>query len=376
MPESGAYCGDYICSFDIDNWPSGSTYDDWKAIIDKVEQIIDKVCHTHFGPEAFDIEINGNNKNRLFVPLKQDIISVTRVEINCVELDPSWYTWDKYSIYLDPCIGDSMWGKNAMEDGDFYIWKTAAPTTDLYYWIETIAGTSTVNRDSVQVQIGNYCVRLDIDAVPSQAGIEQHFSLLRNRSYRLAFKYMNSAAAKHAEFLLYNSIRNESLKLDGTWTAGMVYVQLPNSTAWTDFSLDFTSHTDFVGYVLYLGNWAAASSSIYFDNVGILTAGIAAIAADISEGLFPRGYNNVRIVGTKGEAGTVPEAIKQAAVVLGKYENDPTLFSSSEYKSEKIGDYSYTKTDTITEAEWLTGVKEADFFLKFYIKRKPIIMAP
>jgi len=217
MPESGAYCGDYICSFDIDNWPSGSTYDDWKAIIDKVEQIIDKVCHTHFGPETFDIEINGNNKNRLFVPLKQDIITVTAVYVHCVELSMSWIDWDTSSIYIHPCPADS---------------------------------------DGLSPEL------------------------------------------------------------------------------------------------------------------------IYALGITATKGLFPFGYNNIRIVGTKGEAGTVPEAIIQAAVVLAKYENDPTLFSSSEYKSEKIGDYSYTKTDTITEAQWLTGVKEADFYLKFYIKRKPILMAP
>lgn len=373
---SGDVCGDYLCAGHIDNWPSGITEEEQQEIIDKVEQIIDKVTETKWGGEAFDIKLNGNNKNRLFLPLETDILTVTNVYISCVELDSSWYTWDVNSIYLDPCIGDSMWGTNAIRDGDFFNWKLAAPTTDLYYWVETTAGTSTINRDAVQVQVGNYCVRMDVDALNSQAEIEQNLSLRRNRNYRLAFKYLNSATTKTAKFMLWNSVLNVSLKADGTWTAGQVYVQLSNVLAWTDYSLDFTSHPDFANYKLYLGNWAASSSSIYFDNVGILTAGIAAIAADITEGLFPRGYNNIQVIGTMGESVAVPEAIKQAAVILAKWENDPTLYTYTGIKkSEKIGDYSYTNLAT-TEADVLTGIGEADFYLRLYVKRKPILMAP
>ena len=372
----GDVCGDYLCAGHVDNWPSGISEEEQWEIITKVEQLIDKVTETKWGGEAFDIKLNGNNKNRLFIPLEADILTVTNVYISCVELDSSWYTWDVNSIYLDPCIGDSMWGSNAIRDGDFFTWKVAAPTTDLYYWVETIAGTSTINRDTVQVQVGTYCVRMDIDALNSQAEIEQNLSLRRNRSYRLAFKYLNSVAAKTAKFMLWNSVLNVSLKADGTWTAGQVYVSLPNVLAWTDYSLDFTSHPDFANYEFHLANDAAASSSIYFDNAGILTAGIAAIAADITEGLFPRGYNNIWVIGTMGEATAVPEAIKQAAVILAKWENDPTLYTYMGLKkSEKIGDYAYTNLIT-DEANILTGVMEADTFLRLYVKRKPIVLAP
>jgi len=373
---SGDVCGHYLCAGHIDNWPSGITAEEQQEIIDKVEQIIDKVTETKWGGEALDIKLNGNNKNRLFLPLANDIITVTHVYISCIELDSSWYTWDVNSIYLDPCIADSMWGTNVIEDGDFYSWKVAAPTTDLYYWKETVVAPATINRDTAQVQVGNYCVRMDIPTPATQAGIEQDFSLYRNRSYRLAFKYLNSVAAKHAEFMLWNSVLNVSLQADGTWAGGQVYIKLPNVLTWTDYSLDFTSHPDFANYRLYLGNWSAAGSSIYFDGVGILTAGIATIASDISEGLFPRGYNNIWVIGTMGESIAVPEAIKQAAVILAKWENDPTLYTYMGLKkSEKIGDYAYTNLAT-SEADILTGIMEADTFLRLYVKRKAILMAP
>ncbi len=367
--------GCYLHEDDIDNWPAGYTEAQKQAIIDKVEQIIDKVTGTHWCATAFDIKLNGNNKNRLFIPLETDILSVTGIFINCVELDSSWWTYDINSVFLDPCIGDSMWGSNAIQDGDFYDWKVSAPTTDLYYWVETIAGTSTVNRDTAQVQVGNYCVRLDIDAVPSQAGFSQKFSLYHNRDYRFFFKYLNSIAGATAEFLLYNADLNVSLAADGTWTAGQVYVELANVLAWTDYSLEFTSHADFANYELYLGNFAAASSSLYFDNVGILTAGIAAIASDLTEGIFPRGFNNVQVIGTHGES-SVPKAIKQAGIAFAKWENDPASEAAMGLmKSEKIGDYSYTNMIT-AEEDVLTGIDKVDMYLRHYIKRKAILMAP
>ncbi len=371
-----AASGCYLLEADITNWPAGYTEAEKQAIIDKVEQIIDKVTGTHWCAAAFDIKLNGNNQNRLFIPLETDILSVTSIFIDCVELDSSWWTYDINSVFLDPCIGDSLWGSNAIQDGDFYNWTVAAPTTDLYYWVETLAGTSTVNRDTAQVQVGSYCVRLDVDALNSQVAIDQQFSLYRSRDYRLAFKYLNSEAAKTAKFMLYNAELNVSLAADGSWVAGQVYVSLANVVAWTDYSLEFTSHADFVTYDLFLENDAAASSSIYFDNVGILTAGIAAIASDLTTGLFPRGYNNIQVIGTHGESGAVPRAIIQAGIAFAEWENDPASGAAMGLMaSEKIGDYAY-KNLAAAEEDVLTGIDKVDMYLRHYIKRKAILMAP
>jgi len=214
---SGDVCGDYLCAGHIDNWPSGITAEEQLQIITKVEQIIDKVTETKWGGEAFDIKLNGNGKNRLFLPLKTDILTVTNVYISCVELDSSWYTWDVNSIYLDPCVSGS-----------------GSLSPELYY----------------------------------------------------------------------------------------------------------------------------------------------KLGEAIERGIFPRGYNNIWVIGTMGESESVPEAIKQAAVILAKWENDPTLYTYMGLKkSEKIGDYAYTNLAT-SEEDILTGVMEADTFLRLYVKRKPIVLAP
>jgi hypothetical protein len=213
---SGDVCGCYLCAGHVDNWPSGIDEDEQQQIIDKVEQIIDKVTGTKWCGEAFDIKLNGNGKNRLFLPLETDILTVTNVYISCVELDSSWYTWDINSIYLDPCTSGA-----------------GSLSPELYY----------------------------------------------------------------------------------------------------------------------------------------------KLGESIDRGIFPRGYNNIWVKGTMGES-AIPEAIKQAAVVLAKWENDPTLYSYAGLKkSEKIGDYAYTNLAT-SEEDILTGIAEADFYLRLYLKRKAIIMAP
>lgn len=216
---SGDVCGAYLCASYVDNWPSGITEEEQLEIIKKVEQIIDKVTGTKWVGEAFDIKINGNDKNRIFVPLGSDILTVTHVYISCVELDKSWYTWDANSVYLDPCVSGS-----------------GSLSPELWY------------------RLGEAMER----------------------------------------------------------------------------------------------------------------------------GIFPRGHNNIWIQGTMGEGqfADVPEAIKQAAVILAKWENDPTLYTYLGLKkSEKIGDYAYTNI-AASESEILTGIMEADTFLRMYVKRKPIVLAP
>lgn len=88
--------------------------------------------------------------------------------------------------------------------------------------------------------------------------------------------------------------------------------------------------------------------------------------------LFPKGMGNIRVVGTHGRAfPDCPAAIKQATVILCQVENDPTLYpaASEDFKSEKLGDYSYTRRD----GEFITGISRVDKLLRPYIKKKPMM---
>lgn len=85
------------------DWPAGTTEDEKTAAIAFAEQLIEKILGRHFYVKAFDIEINGNGKNRLTLPLRADIMSVSAVYICNIELLASWYDYDENSIYIDLC---------------------------------------------------------------------------------------------------------------------------------------------------------------------------------------------------------------------------------------------------------------------------------
>jgi len=88
------------------------------------------------------------------------------------------------------------------------------------------------------------------------------------------------------------------------------------------------------------------------------------------DGTFPKGTKNIKVTGTYGWA-SCPEPIKQAVIILCRYENDNTLYTAySDFDSERLGDYSYSRS---SDKQYLTGVLEADRLIKPYIRKKPIL---
>jgi hypothetical protein len=103
------------------------------------------------------------------------------------------------------------------------------------------------------------------------------------------------------------------------------------------------------------------------------------LTAEAPEGFFPRGYNNVRIVGTYGSS-DVPAPLKQAIIWLIDAVNDGsfTAAGAGGYKGEHIGKYSYELGLTAYAKDGIyTGIKNVDKILMHYIKqRKLVIMTP
>jgi hypothetical protein len=97
--------GHYISDLDIDNWPSGATDLEEQAVIDTAEAILDAALHTHYYPKPFDLRLNGNGQNRIFLPLKANILTVTYVSLWGELVDPSFYAFDNNSIYVNPESG-------------------------------------------------------------------------------------------------------------------------------------------------------------------------------------------------------------------------------------------------------------------------------
>lgn len=89
--------------------------------------------------------------------------------------------------------------------------------------------------------------------------------------------------------------------------------------------------------------------------------------------IFAKGKRNIEVWGSYGKR-ICPKQIKQAAIILARYENDDTLYSSYGVgmKSEKLGDYTYSRFSDLQKNEnKLTGISEADKLLSRYINRRP-----
>jgi len=95
--------GNYISPSNVTSWPSGCDASCQVERIDFAETLVDKILGRPFYVKNFDIEINGNGKNRIALPLEADIISIDHVYICNVELTETWYSFDENSVYLNLC---------------------------------------------------------------------------------------------------------------------------------------------------------------------------------------------------------------------------------------------------------------------------------
>lgn len=98
---------------DIDTWPSGMSDADKLAALDFAETLIEKILGRHFYVKDFDIEINGNDKNRITLPLYADIITVDHVYICGIEISTSWYNYGENSVFLDLCTSGAAISSSA-----------------------------------------------------------------------------------------------------------------------------------------------------------------------------------------------------------------------------------------------------------------------
>ena len=141
-------------------------------------------------------------------------------------------------------------------------------------------------------------------------------------------------------------------------------------------ALPMTLTTDDTVSILY--NWDFDSNSIWRSTEASThepNTLMKPVELMVLEGYFPKGNKNIEVWGTKGWH-SCPKSVKRACVILAKYENDNTLYTfyNDGIKSEKLGDYGYSKfSDSEKSGGGLTGVSAADRLLKLYVKKKAIL---
>lgn len=159
---------------------------------------------------------------------------------------------------------------DVLTDGELDMWLSA---TNLQYWIEQQAGSSTVNQESGDKHSGAYSCRMDCDSSNNDLYIYQanpNFGdLTPGDSYVLRFWYKMSTTGKTWGVRIRDNGSNVYLQNDGSWSATPNYIPLPEQTSWTEFILQFTAHPDYSVYALFIRRTSAASSSLYVDKISI-----------------------------------------------------------------------------------------------------------
>lgn len=157
-------------------------------------------------------------------------------------------------------------GPNLFADGELDDWTT---DTDLTSWTETIEGSSTITKESVDVQSGNFSCEMYVDASNSLARITQALATAidTGSAYRLSAWYKNEVAARYLKWNLKNSTNNVSLSKDGGWIAGLVTQQFDNSQSWLQYTQGFVPHIGYTDYVLLFERGSTWDSSHWIDLV-------------------------------------------------------------------------------------------------------------
>ncbi len=149
-------------------------------------------------------------------------------------------------------------GTELLTDGGFENWASA---TNLTSWSETLAGTSTINREASIVQSGTYAARLDIDGSNNAATISQTLTLATGEWYGISYhvKTSNGAISARVDF---GGVSGTAV------TPTTLYAQR-----------NFTQrHTGAAGRI-DLGRNSAAGQSIFYDNVSTKAIALASLHA-------------------------------------------------------------------------------------------------
>jgi hypothetical protein len=157
-------------------------------------------------------------------------------------------------------------GEQKLLNGRMETWASA---TDLSDWSESLAGTSTVNREATTIKYGTYSCRFDIDGSNSVAGISQSVVLAAGAEHKISF-WHNTPIGSTLAFHFKDSANNVYLAADGTWTAANTYIHATGTGDWAFFTLDFNAHASYTNYALSIlrGN-SMTSKSQYIDDVSI-----------------------------------------------------------------------------------------------------------
>lgn len=125
--------GNYINEDNVDNWPDESSFSTMQAIINGVEALVEQITHDYFYPKTFLDLLNGNGRDRIFLPIRQKILSINYLAVNTIALPTTDITGE---------------GKISGTAGEYKVTLTISTTADYYknYYLGIEDNSEAVNK--------------------------------------------------------------------------------------------------------------------------------------------------------------------------------------------------------------------------------------
>ncbi|MBA7582786.1 hypothetical protein ES708_24723 [subsurface metagenome] len=109
--------GKYIKENEVNNWPADVTEEGRQEIINEVEARAEQITHDYFYPKTFHEFLDGNGRDRLFLPIRQKILSINYMAISRVEVSTIDKTGTDIIIPPNLFIGVKAVDNKAFTDG-------------------------------------------------------------------------------------------------------------------------------------------------------------------------------------------------------------------------------------------------------------------
>lgn len=107
--------------------------------------------------------------------------------------------------------------------------------TDASDWSEALAGTSTVNRDDVNNLVGDYCARMDIDAIDSQVYMRLQGIRISTEVSNIKLMYKTTSSGVPS-FDIKNNVTLNYMQEDGSWGPTVHRFIAPTNEVWSEFT--------------------------------------------------------------------------------------------------------------------------------------------
>lgn len=162
-----------------------------------------------------------------------------------------------------------LYGAELLTNGGLDDWGATAPTG----WTWTPAGTTALAQDTAGRRTGRACARIDVDGSSSFGYLWQNTTKITEQpgTYEIRGWYKTTGGGTARLYINESGGGSVYWAAAGYWYGGLTAAaELAAAADWTFFRVRFFKHWGFTAYNIVVGPNAAASCSLYFDDLSLV----------------------------------------------------------------------------------------------------------